>query len=262
MTFVTDGCSAEDMDLWKTQLANARSNGDPIDIVEDHCREDVFKRIHGEHSEAPALQTLNGKPLWNKSYCNLDDAFIDAEACIGIYVRRCQESPSITFRCGSGVSQINTQNSIFTGVTLEDGAFIRADQVIVAAGAWSNSLVDVGDRVQAKAIEVAWIKVTEEEEAKWKAMSITTNYSTGFNLFPPYNGEIKILCRSQGYKHTVTISHPEKHAEVTKISLPRTQITHPHDAFPTDAEARLRSNLREIMPSLANRPFERTKLCW
>jgi sarcosine oxidase/L-pipecolate oxidase len=93
-------------------------------------------------------------------------------------------------------------------------------------------------------------------------MSITTNLSTGFNIFPPHNGEIKMLRRSAGYRNTVTIAHPEDSRENISISYPRTTVTHPHDVIPQEAEDALRDNLRELFPTLVDRPFDRTKLCW
>lgn len=260
MTFVVDKCSESDVRIWNNQLRIAKSQG--MRINESFSQEEVFHRIHGKNSKPPSVRSLGGRSLWNRSYSNLDAAFIDAEECIQIYVKRCQQYPAITFRCGSAVDRINVTNSIANGVTLEDGDVIHAGLVVVAAGAWSNRLINIGSRATADAIEVAWIKVTDEEVARWKNMSITTNYTTGFNLFPPYKGEIKILCRSNGYKNTVLIADPENNSRQTSISYPRTFATHPSDALPADAEMRLRQNLREIMPSLAERSFDRTKLCW
>jgi sarcosine oxidase/L-pipecolate oxidase len=93
-------------------------------------------------------------------------------------------------------------------------------------------------------------------------MSITTNLSTGFNIFPPYNGEIKCLRRSPGYCNSVTIPHPEDASKTIEISFPRTTVTNPTDVIPEEAEKALRDNLSELMPSLAEREFDRTKLCW
>ncbi|KAG7900917.1 hypothetical protein KL935_002850 [Ogataea polymorpha] len=50
--------------------------------------------------------------------------------------------------------------------------------------------------------------------------------------------------------------------EALEISYPRTVVDHPTDWIPQDAEDALRENLAEIMPALAKRPFDRTKLCW
>lgn len=228
------------------------------DFVEATTREQVFQRIHGSDSTVVALD----KPYWNVAYTNLAAAFIDAEEGIRVYVNRCQRTPSITFRCGSAVNQIDVVDGTAHGIVLQDGTHIAADLVVVAAGAWSNKLVHLGTRVHPIGHEVAWIKVTPEEEAKWRNMSITTNMSTGLNMFPPYRGEIKILRRSPGFINTTTIPNPEDPSSTIRISYPRTIADHPTDVIPLEAETAMRDNLREIMPSLADRPFDRSKICW
>ena len=192
----------------------------------------------------------------------MEAAFIDAKETIQVYYDRCLTAAPIEFKCGCAVDYIDIVDNKSKGVVLEDGTTISADVVIVAAGAWSNRLVYLGDRLVPIGHEVAWIKVTPEEEEQWKHMSITTNLSTGINLFPPYRGEVKVLRRSPGYKNTLTIPHPEDRSRKLKISYPRTIVSNPTDVIPADAEAAIRDNLREIMPGLATRPFDRTKICW
>jgi len=235
---------------------------DPSTIIEMNTPEEVFRSIHGPAAELVPESQLGRERQWNIAYCNLNDALIDATESVRIYYERCLAEPSITFRCGTAVSRINRSNGVAVGVVLEDSTVIDADATLVAAGAWSNSLVDLQGLMSSSAIEVAWIKVTEDETKKWKNMPITTNLSTGFNIFPPYNGEIKCLRRSPGYRNTVTIRHPEDDSRMIEISLPRTIVTNPEDVIPAEAEDALRDNLRELMPSLASREFDRTKLCW
>ncbi|RFU33997.1 hypothetical protein B7463_g2336, partial [Scytalidium lignicola] len=263
MTFACDGQPSRFTELWKTQRKLAGSIYDPKDIVDMTSREAVFQRIHGDNTMPPLDNTLaGGKSRWNMAYCNLQAAFIDAEACIEIYYKRCSRQPSISFRCGSAVECIRIEDDVSKGVSLEDGCSLQADLVLVAAGAWSNRLVYLEQRINPIAHEVAWIKVTPEEEEHWGKMSITTNLSTGLNMFPPYHGEIKILRRSPGYKNTVRIKHPEDASKTIEISYPRTIVSNPNDVIPLGAEKAMRENLREIMPSLADKPFDRTKLCW
>lgn len=163
-------------------------------------REAVFQSIHGSKSQPRPVSELGGKSNWNKAYCNLGAAFIDARECIRAYYNRCLTVPNINFRCGTPVDRLRLVNGHAKGVVMEDVNTITADQVIVAAGAWSNKLVDLGRRINAIGHEVVWFKVTPEEEARWKKMSITTNESTGLNIFPPYKGEVKVLRRSPGYR--------------------------------------------------------------
>ena len=262
MTYVCNGQKSRFTDIWNSTLHRAKSLLDPKDIVELSTREEVYRRIHGGGTHPPSAKELGREPQFNKAYCNMKAAFIDAEKSIQVYYNRCLRKPTITFRCGSAVDHINIVENQSSGVTLEDGSTIAADKVIVAAGAWSNKLVFLGSRLQPIGHEVAWVKVTPEEEVRWKNMSITTNLSTGLNMFPPYLGEVKILRRSPGYTNTVTVPHPEDRSNKIRISYPRTIVSNPTDMIPAKAEAALRDNLREIMPALADRPFDRTKICW
>lgn len=261
MTFVCDDRPSRFTEVWRSQLERGKSSN-PASYEELRTREEVFQRIHGNEAQPPSLPSIGGESHWNRAYCNLEDAFIDAKESIQIYYNRCLAISTIEFVCGSAVERILVSDDTAEGVVLEDGAVIKAQMVIVAAGAWSNKLVYLGTRVVPIGHEVAWIKVSSDEEARWKNMSITTNMSTGLNMFPPYNGEIKILRRSPGYKNTTTVPHPEDRSKRIQISYPRTIVSNPGDVIPSDAEAAMRENLREIMPTLADRPFDRTKICW
>lgn len=263
MTFVCDGEPSRFTRLWTAQKELVKSTHDPKDIVDMTDRAAVFQRIHGQGiPPRPSDSLIGRKSRWNVAYCNFKAAFIDAYACIRIYYERCMRQSSISFQCGSAVERIRVENGVSKGVILQNGTQLDADLVLVAAGAWSNRLVYLEHRVNPIAHEVAWIKVTPEEEARWRSMSITTNLSTGLNMFPPYRGEIKILRRSPGYKNTVKIQHPENSSLMLEVSHPRTIVTNPTDIIPLEAEKAMRDNLREIMPALADRPFDRTKLCW
>jgi sarcosine oxidase / L-pipecolate oxidase len=259
MTFVCDGHPSRFTDMWNTQVK--QSKPDPK-FPPSNTREGVFQRIHGVERAPPRLSDLRGKACWNMAYTNSEAAFIDAKESIQVYYDRCRTKASINFQCGSAVDRINFQSGRATGVTLENGTSLAADLVVVAAGAWSNRLVSLGERVHPIGHEVVWIKVTSEEEAQWKHMSITTNLSTGLNLFPPYRGEVKVLRRSPGYINTLSVPNPEDPSHRMHISHPRTIVGNPNDEIPADAEAAIRENLCEIMPPLADRVFDRTKICW
>ena len=262
MTFVYNGKPGRFQSIWEKGLNNVRNTQSSTSLVEMPTYADVFSRIHGDESCPVPDGALERPRQWNMGYCNLEDAFIDAKESIQVYYKRCLAQNNIDFVCGSPVTNIDIGMGTAKGVVLEDGRVLKATTTLVAAGAWSNKLVYLEDLAYSSAIEVAWVKLTDEEGRKWKNMSITTNLSTGFNLFPPYRGEMKMLRRSAGYCNTITVPHPEDATRTIDISYPRTTVTNPTDIIPLEAELALRDNLRELMPSLAGRPFDRTKLCW
>ncbi|KAF4468601.1 FAD dependent oxidoreductase [Fusarium albosuccineum] len=236
MTFVCDGEPGRFTDSWNARFGAA----DREHIVERTSREEVFQAIHGEDSKPRPLSELGDKSYWNKGYCNIEAAFIDARESVQAYYNKCLKYASISFRCGVPVERLQVQGNVVSGVTLADGTSLSADKVIIAAGAWSSKLVDLGARMYAIGHEVVWFKVTPEEDARWKNMSITTNESTGLNVFPPYNGEIKVLRRSPGFKNTVTVTYPENPSREVEISYPRTIVDNPTDTIPLEAEQAIR----------------------
>ncbi|KAJ3544868.1 hypothetical protein NM208_g2815 [Fusarium decemcellulare] len=229
MTFVCDGEPGRFTDSWNARFRAA----DGEHIVERMSREKVFQAIHGKDSQPRSLSELGGKSYWNKGYCNLEAAFIDARQSVQAYYNKCLKYGSISFRCGVSIARLRIEENIALGVTLADGTNLSADKVIIAAGAWSSKLVDLGARI-----------------------------ATGLNIFPPYNGEIKVLRRSPGFKNTVTVTYPENPSREVEISYPRTIVDNPIDTIPLEAEQAIRRDLREIMPPLAERSFDRTKICW
>lgn len=262
MTWVVDGSPGSCTEKWNTQFDLAASLNKESDISVSPSRKQVYQTIHGINAQPPAATELGREPYWNTAYGNRNSAFIDAKEAIGVYYQRCLTVPALQFRCGVPVKKINVVDGKATGVIFDDGKSLDACLVIVAAGAWSNSLVCLDSAASAMAIAVAWVKVSAEEETRWKDMAITTNLSTGINLFPPYNGEMKVLRRIGAYKNTVMVPHPEDESRQIRISEPRTLVTHPSDLIPAEAETQIRDNLREIMPMIADRPFHRTRLCW
>jgi sarcosine oxidase/L-pipecolate oxidase len=249
MTYVCDGEPSRFTDGWKIMFQAAKRDYDRSVIVEMPSREAVFRSIHGPDAQPRPLSNLGGKSSWNIAYCNLGAAFVDARECIRAYYQRALAVPQISFRVGIPVDHLQIVDGRCTGVAMQDGTTIAADQVIVAAGAWSGKLVDLGQRQTPIGHEVVWFKVTPEEEARWGKMSITTNESTGLNIFPSYKGEVKVLRGSPGYRNTIAVSYP------------RTTVDHPTDVIPADAEEAVRRDLREMMPPLADRPFDRAKIC-
>lgn len=257
MTFVFDGKMDKWGVHWNSQLKNIQSATDNFKLVEGSGA--VFSNIHGTTEGHSAADTR-----WNQAYTNFDAGFIEADNAMRVYYEKCKCYPQIHFLFDE-VKNVTFEpgSNRANGVQLTSGRTINAQLVIVAAGAWSAKLVNLENICNMTCIEVGWFNVTEDEENRWKNMSITTNLSTGVNIFPPLRREVKVLRRSPGYLNTVEIPHPDpQHVGTQVISHPRTQISNPRDWMPEGAEEELRLNLKEIMPSLAERKFSKTKMCW
>lgn len=265
MTFVYDG----NHDIWEDIYINSKMSAEKVNEGEEgmmayyDSAEEVFQSIHG-NSTSIKENELGRSKRWNKGYTNFANGFIDASASMKAYYERAKKIRNVSFKFEEveKIDYFRNANKA-KGVVLKSGETISADLVIVAAGAWSCKLVNLANVSKSSAIEVGWIKVTPTMERKWQKMPITTNLSTGINIFPPYNGEIKVLRRSAGYKNTVTVSSPDPLSKgKQEISYPRTITDNPNDWIPEEAETAIRDNLKEMMPSLCTLPFDRTKLCW
>lgn len=264
MSVVYDGKDPYRGDHWDVQIKCAKELAGEDRVVMFDTHEEVFRSIHKNFRDPVTAEALGRETVWNKGYCNLDNGVIEADRAMKAYYEKAQQFSNIEF-VFTEVEKIVYKDGTneAKGVKLANGEELLSDLVIVAAGAWSAKLVDLEGVCKIAGIEVAWFKVTPEEAESLKDMSITTNLCTGINTFPPINGEIKILRRSPGYKNTVEIDHPDPMTEGrVEISVPRTFVDKPEDWIPEQAEAELRDNMREIFPFLADRPFDRTKLCF
>ncbi|KAK8245687.1 FAD dependent oxidoreductase [Phyllosticta capitalensis] len=261
MIYAVAGQGHHGAEIWEKEYAAAKEleskrigNGDVpsngyLKYLGSHG--DIFQRVNGvEHKPHP------GEKQWNEGYLNEDVAFVNAEECMRVYYQKCKRQKNISFLFGNPVHRLLIANGTAHGVQLADGSNLNASLVVVAAGAWTNTLLDISDQITSTGHEVAWIKVPPSLEERYRGMPITTNFSTGFNIFPPLNGEIKCLRRSPGYTNT--------RYNVDSLGT-RSEVSAPPDlpsSIPADAEQGLRENLAELFPRLADATFARTKLCW
>lgn len=90
MTFVGDGKAGQGTDEYDAQWDYVSKYESPKNIEVSATREEIYQRIHGKGAKPPSTKELGREPRWNKAYCNLDDAFIDAKECIQVVYDRCQ----------------------------------------------------------------------------------------------------------------------------------------------------------------------------
>lgn len=124
--------------------ANIQQKQDRSSFVDMDNPDQVFQGIHGKDCQSVAETTLGREKQWRFGYTNLKAAVVNAEGCIKVYYDRCCEKPSIKFVCGTQVDRLlYGDDKGVQGVVLEDQRILRADKTIVAAGAWSNRLVNL-----------------------------------------------------------------------------------------------------------------------
>ncbi|KAJ5281316.1 FAD dependent oxidoreductase [Penicillium angulare] len=142
------------------------------------------------------------------------------------------------------------------GVLTADGTKNEADLVILAAGAWTPSLLDVQNQLTAKGHAVAHIQLTPAETKHYSSFPIMDNLELGY-FFPPQADGVFKMAHSQ----FITNVRKDKNSNIT-TSIPHTFLQAPKDGLPLEIEAQMRRNLRRVLPELADRPFCYTRLCW
>lgn len=159
-------------------------------------------------------------------------------------------------------STYNRRTPQVRGVKLaEDGSELQADLTVLATGAWTPGLIDLSRRAVATGQVVAYIDLTDEEQAALKGRPTLLNLSTGYFIITPANKTLKVARHSYGYLNPAATSPSAS----TFISAPATHLTSPPaQSIPPADEAALRAAMLEMvpLPGLRDRPFRETKLCW
>jgi sarcosine oxidase / L-pipecolate oxidase len=183
-----------------------------------------------------------------------------------------------------------TAGQIVTTTTTTTTEPLTAALTILAAGAWSPSLLDLRGRIHCTAQPLAYLALTPTEAKDLARTPVQMNISTGHFVIPPASpndrtsapgseGEekkpflYKVARHSHGLTNPTRIAYPEGHwlpgmpalDETFTVSLP----TRTPWSFPPSVQAGLRTFLREVLPSgvrlgnteLASQPFAHTRFC-
>ncbi|KAG6920182.1 hypothetical protein DXG01_004951 [Tephrocybe rancida] len=195
----------------------------------------------------------------NTGYLNTEGGWADAEQGVAIMIAMvvslgCKVLP------GKPVKRISKNKDGKTnGVECEDGTFYAAATVVIATGSWTSSAFPDISPSHTTGLStgrqcVAMIQLNEEEAALYGGVPVIANFGTGFYIFPPTSkGIIKMGMHLPGYTHTKG-----------GVSTPRT-ITDSHSGgllIPKHNVREIRTNLRNVYPKLAEKPFFATRLCW
>ncbi|KAJ9640548.1 hypothetical protein H2204_003176 [Knufia peltigerae] len=222
-----------------------------------------IRELHGqdEIKKATGYKNVTGE----YGYANFNSGWADAEACVAYALRRVHKEGGgrVTIRSGAKVERLSFSADTCTGAVLSDGESISADLVILAAGAWSPTLIDLQGRCLATGQVVAFIDITEEEQAAMGDRPVIMNMSRGMFIIPPRDNKLKIARHGFGYTNPVKVPRKNIQPTVTEgdeyveVSVPMTGVS-----VPLEGQEALREALRDLVPHMADRPFIRTRLCW
>ncbi|KAK4119534.1 putative fructosyl amino acid protein [Parathielavia appendiculata] len=214
-----------------------------------------------------ALGTGGSSGFWG--YINHNSGWANAAATMAWFLDEVQQTGRVNFIAGTVVSLEHDETTV-TGTKLSDGRVLSADLIVVAAGAWTGGLVDLGGQAVATGQVMAYVELTQAEQDELANTPVILNLSSGHFIIPPTNRVLKIARHAYGYLNPTTLlTNPPLPLNPaitppTTVSLPRTALTDPSLSIPRDAELDLRYALQEMIPwsTLRNRPFSKTRLCW
>lgn len=169
----------------------------------------------------------------------------------------------ISGKAGTAIRFVTDTNGKIRAVRTLAGTSVEGDHFILAAGAWASSLVPHYNSTLSTAQVVGYLRLTDEELERYKKLPIYINFSTGFFNFPPHEDSRMLKMAVHGWGYTRTPNAQEKAVLDADVSCPPLEAPRQRANYvPADGEERLKAGLREILPELADRPFERVALCW
>lgn len=92
-----------------------------------------------------------------------------------------------------------------TGVELDGGSHVFANLFILAAGAWTPSVVDLEGRATATCQLLSYLPLNEEQKSL-DSLPTYFNVSHGIFIIPPHNKELKAGRHGFGYQNPTKVS--------------------------------------------------------
>ena len=243
-------------------VADAAKDGyvrESLDNVRGLEEEGAVKELKSRREIEDMAGTGGGSGEWG--YVNRRSGWADAEAGMRWLRKRVETTGRVQFVCAE-VVRVVTEGKKVTGVTLRDGTVKRASLVILAAGAWTGRLIDLRGRATATGQVLVYLNLTAEEQERLGKMPVLLNMSTGLFIIPPRNRLLKVARHAYGYSNPTNIQHPDGSGREIEVSLPRTTVDDPNQWVPREGQQACRAALREMIPSLSDRPFTKSRICW
>jgi sarcosine oxidase/L-pipecolate oxidase len=234
-----------------------------------------------------AQVTGTGGASGSMGYLNRNSGWADAEASMRYLRAKIVAKNRVRF-ISVGVERLlfsgEGDEKECVGVDLQDGNFLSGDLIILAAGAWTPSLIDLRGRVTATGQTMAYIEVTSQEASILSKLPVQLNMSTGMFVIPPPPPDklalpagqhskgkfyLKVARHGYGYLNPTTIPNPENLSEKITVSLPHTNPSHPLGAqrIPQEALNAMREYVNTIIPpssllaAIPKRPWQHTRIC-
>lgn len=149
------------------------------------------------------------------------------------------------------------------GAKAFNGAEHYADIVVLCAGSYSNEIFDFKDQLRPTAWTLAHIKMTPQEQEKYKNLPVLFNNELGFFMEPDVDrGELKICDEHPGYCNWLCDNDLPKHVIGGPVRKGKRSIPYGRHGIPKSSEQQIRKFLQATMPHLADRPLNFGRICW
>lgn len=264
------------------ELLTQEAEREGIDVTE-HI-DDAIKVLRNREEILETVKT--GGANGSHGYLNRRSGWADADASMRWLRRQVEGTHRVEFLKGTVKRLLSADNTTIKGAILDDGSEVRANLTILAAGAWTPTLLDMRGILQATGQIMSYIELSDHEAAELSKTPTQLNMSTGitkhagcFAVPPPHPSQQishpghprrlywKIARHGYGYLNLVTIPHPEDPSagDIT-ISVPFTNPTTPSAAqeIPQEGVQACRDYMKSILSPdspLWDRPISFSRIC-
>ncbi|CAO3637440.1 unnamed protein product [Cunninghamella blakesleeana] len=200
---------------------------------------------------------------FNIAYLNKDGGWCNSAESVKHMYKKCLKQ-GVQFITGSdqgaflSLKYLNNDIStnVVEGIITKDGKVHLADKVVIAAGAWTPSIVDCGNLLTATGQTVVHFQPTGQLlDGFQKDCPVWCGdlSCTGFYGFPANaEGKMKIGIHNSG------CIWPSEN----NISVPRTQVSHKGDTIPLVGLREMRKFLGAFIPETSSMDISYSRLCW
>ncbi|KAF7183053.1 hypothetical protein CNMCM7691_002888 [Aspergillus felis] len=196
-------------------------------------------------------------------YINWGSGWADAAGGVRFAKKLLDEQGKVVFKTGEvnrlllAESRSATSQRRVTGVVLTDGTTLTADLVVLATGAWTGKLIDLRGRAISTGQALAYMRISDEEQRRLENIPTVLNFANGIFIIPPRNNLLKIARHAYGYQNPKAVPIPGGNGATMQVSLPENGVP-----VPLEGQEALRTALKELLPSFADREFVTTRICW
>ncbi|GIZ37423.1 hypothetical protein CKM354_000086900 [Cercospora kikuchii] len=224
--------------------------------------------VFDNEADARKIMGTTGGLIGTRGYVNWTSGWAHAENGLKFLRKKVEALNRVHFQTAE-VQRLLFDSSYTSvlGVQLADNSTLTADLTILATGAWTPKLLDTRGICSATGQVLTFVDITDEEQTRLtqKGQPVILRENDGLFIIPPVENKLKIARHGYGYANFVTIPHPEKPAssgEKITVSIPKTKLDDPDMDIPAEGKKVCRDFLRDAVPSLADRPFSSTRICW